>query len=338
MKKFSLIIIICGGIVLGGVHVYIRHLLGTAFIQFVEDQKTQGITLTYTSLEKGMGLLKATLTIKDLKMEAQDRWLEKAQVEGDFVLTFNLLHPRTLAFHCRDLLQMAWKSNQKKVPFAVRVHECSGTGQMTAQGKLDGLQGDFKKVTFHKAFPSQEALWFKTEKVSLTLEKTQEKNEFKTHLISQTIELNKDTHPPFGPVIEFLELKARAKELDPALHLKDALNNWFRSTGTAELDLLKLTWGALKLESQGTLSVDENLQPILALSAEVQDMPGVLNALVVKKIISKKILSLVNFAVHALSHKNEEKGVQKFSVTLQDGELSLGPVPLVQDLKIQWDS
>jgi hypothetical protein len=131
--------------------------------------------------------------------------------------------------------------------------------------------------------------------------------------------------------------------------LQEKLARWYHKAGTINFKSLFVQWGDLKLNIDGTMALDEQLQPLAALTVNVDGLDAVLDTMVQNKTlppeaagISKLAMSL--FAGGAKPKSMDEadadsshvqKGV-RLSLTVQNGHVSIGPLPLISLPRVDW--
>ena len=91
---------------------------------------------------------------------------------------------------------------------------------------------------------------------------------------------------------------------------EQALQDWARNQGILEVNQGRLIWGDLKCESNGTLTVDENLQPLMAFAAEIYGLDPFLEKLGDAGYIRKNLIPLVKASLQLLK-ETKQKGNQK---------------------------
>lgn len=126
-------------------------------------------------------------------------------------------------------------------------------------------------------------------------------------------------------------LLGRPPRPDPA-----GLSAWSRDGGSVELDRLGLDWGPLKLSMNGTLALDGNLQPEAALTAQVQGMNAVLDA--VQGQFKPKEVALARTVLTMLARPTGPDGAPVITapVTVQNRSLFLGPLKVASLPLVTW--
>lgn len=123
----------------------------------------------------------------------------------------------------------------------------------------------------------------------------------------------------------------------PAGTPRQAATGWRDAGGTLELDHLHLGWGGIDLDASGTLALDRDLQPEGSLSGSLGGYDKLLAALVSAGQIKGSDASRIRLVLGLLARPGPD-GQPRLSagLTLQDGELSMGPINFGRVPKVDW--
>jgi hypothetical protein len=115
------------------------------------------------------------------------------------------------------------------------------------------------------------------------------------------------------------------------------LADWRDEGGIIEVGLLEGIYGKLKIHAAGTIALDKDLQPLIAISAKFQGFFSSINTLKKAGYIRSGDAAMAKLVLGVLSRR-VGKGERSISLplTLQDGQLSAGPVPLMAVQAIDW--
>jgi hypothetical protein len=145
--------------------------------------------------------------------------------------------------------------------------------------------------------------------------------------------------PPaiLGATIDELAVSATLEGAVPSGKLPQALAAWRDAGGTVELDHLRLRWGGIGVTANGTLALDQNLQPIAAFSGGIEGFHTILTALVGAGQLDTEEAALAQIALSALARPGSDGKPQiRTAFTIQDGKMFLGPVRLGAAPRIEW--
>jgi len=137
--------------------------------------------------------------------------------------------------------------------------------------------------------------------------------------------------------VDRLELSGRLRGIVPPGTPAAALAAWSADGGTVEIDHLLLDWAPLALEADGTVAFDRHMQPLAAFSARVRGTGPLLDRLAESHQIQPGA-ALVAKTLMALMAKPDAQGraAVPLPVTVQDGQLWLGPVRVAAVPAIDW--
>ena len=114
---------------------------------------------------------------------------------------------------------------------------------------------------------------------------------------------------------------------------------WRDLGGTVEITTLELRWGPLKMTALGTLALDENLQPLGALTATITGFNETIDALTEAGAIQKAEADSAKALLNLLAKPPRLLGGPPeiaVPVTIQNQRLAMGPVALMALPSIQW--
>lgn len=126
--------------------------------------------------------------------------------------------------------------------------------------------------------------------------------------------------------------------LDPTAADRERLAAWRDAGGTLEINDLTIVWGPLAIAGDGTLALDDNMQPEGAFTAKITGMADLVDALQQAGSISPRDAAVARISLAVLTRAQEGGAppAAEVPVSIQDRVVSLGPVPLVQLPEITW--
>ena len=135
---------------------------------------------------------------------------------------------------------------------------------------------------------------------------------------------------PLGPDIPRLEARGTLHGGAPARYDRAAFDRWRAAGGTIDLEWLKLTWGPLDLEANGTVTLDESMRPLGALTADIRGHNETITVLEKARLLRRRAAATSRIALSLLAKpdKNGTGSVLTVPVTAQEGRLYLGFVQL----------
>ncbi len=143
---------------------------------------------------------------------------------------------------------------------------------------------------------------------------------------------------PLGPDIDGIQAEASLMGVIPPGPPAEAVAAWRDDGGTVELERLVLDWGPLELKANGTLALDQAMQPIGSLTAEIRGYAETLDALVQAGAAPPRDAAIAKVVLNLLAKTPPDGGPPVLTVplTAQDGRLFVGPVALLELPPIEW--
>ncbi len=143
---------------------------------------------------------------------------------------------------------------------------------------------------------------------------------------AKQVTLPNDGGTPLGRVIEALALKTTLRGPLPATDLRQALPIWRDAGGEAIVHSADIAWGPVTLHAEGAAKLDALFRPQGAFGTKVSGLTEVLDALVKRGQIKPAQAGILSFALLSLGGGNGRQVA--LPITMKDGLLSAGPVPI----------
>jgi uncharacterized protein DUF2125 len=137
---------------------------------------------------------------------------------------------------------------------------------------------------------------------------------------------------PFPATIDRLAYDADLIGTIPPGEPAAALAAWRDGGGALNVVDLVFVWGPLDVRADGTLTLDTLLRPHGTFSARIAGLPEMLDAAVAQGMVQPGAAAGLRLAVLTLADGRDASGrpVVRLPVTLRDGRVFLGPVPLAR--------
>lgn len=136
--------------------------------------------------------------------------------------------------------------------------------------------------------------------------------------------------PPFGNTIDDVRLGAAVLGPVPDASLADALAGWRQAGGTLKLEHCELAWDRLDVAGSGTISLDTDLQPSGSVSLRVAGYDQLLTALSVAGVMKAEDVTPMKIGLAMIG-----PAISTF-FTVKDGDMFLGPANLGKAPTIAW--
>lgn len=144
--------------------------------------------------------------------------------------------------------------------------------------------------------------------------------------------------PSLGATIDSVTLSGALKGAVRDGKLRDALAAWRDDGGTIELEQAALRWNSLAASANGTLALDETLQPIGALTATIENQNAVIDAAVAGGTMRAQDANLAKILLGLMAKPGPDGKKQlTLPVTLQNRRLYLGPAQIAVLPVITWE-
>jgi hypothetical protein len=126
--------------------------------------------------------------------------------------------------------------------------------------------------------------------------------------------------------------------LEPTDLSPDGLTRWRDAGGTLELTDFSLVWGPLQIAGNGTLAVDDALQPVGAFTAQIAGLDRLVNLLEKTGRMRAQQAAIARIALAVLTRAPANGGSPqaRVPVSIQNRQLSVGPIPLLRLPTINW--
>lgn len=125
----------------------------------------------------------------------------------------------------------------------------------------------------------------------------------------------------------------------PAQPLIPALTAWRDAGGAIDFAQLSLRWGALTVEGDGTVALDNALQPLAASSLRVSGFNETLDRLAAAGVIRPDAAGATKFALGLIAKSPDGGGppVASVPVSIQSQQVFVGPIVISRLRPIRWE-
>ena len=145
---------------------------------------------------------------------------------------------------------------------------------------------------------------------------------------------------PLGERFETLKFSADLMGRIAGGRLSESLAVWRDQGGTLEVVGLHVGYGPLVLDAGGTLALDETMQPAGAFTAKAQGFFETIDALRRNGLVRARDAITAKVVLGALAKRPRNGGpaTLNLALTMQQGKLYAGPVPIADIPEIDWGS
>lgn len=119
----------------------------------------------------------------------------------------------------------------------------------------------------------------------------------------------------------------------------NSLTAWRDGGGTVEFTSIELHWGPVQIAANGTLALDDNLQPVGSFATQIAGLEQLITAMETGGVLSPSDAAIARITLSILSRGSADGGPDhaEIPITLQERILRLGPIPLMQFQPIAWE-
>lgn len=160
------------------------------------------------------------------------------------------------------------------------------------------------------------------------------------HLDVRDVRLPPELYSAFGGEMPHLTLSADATgAVIPEGISAASLRTWTDNGGALDIRVLDIAHGVLGLKGEGTLALDGDLQPIGAFTARISGFNDAVDTLVAGGAVRREDGALAKVVLGVLAKTPAAGGPKQVALplTLQDRQLSVGPIPLLRVRRIDWE-
>ena len=142
---------------------------------------------------------------------------------------------------------------------------------------------------------------------------------------------------PFANLVRTARFDADLVGPIQAGRIPEALDAWRRGGGTVEVKRLFLDWPPLIVDADGTLALDNRLQPIGAFSTRITGLKEILATMHSRGIIDSVQASSAQIILGLMANTAQD-GEPELSVpvSIQNQHLSIGPLDLIPVPELRW--
>lgn len=116
------------------------------------------------------------------------------------------------------------------------------------------------------------------------------------------------------------------------------LTRWRNDGGVLEIKNLELAWGPAKLSGNGTMGLDESLQPEASLTARITGHGKTIDALVAAGVVRERVARGVKLVLDMMARRESpgSEAVIRLPLSIQNRVIYVGPARLARLPQIRW--
>lgn len=144
--------------------------------------------------------------------------------------------------------------------------------------------------------------------------------------------------PPLSDV-DFLEIEFITPKFYPDTSSTTEMAKWYQKIGIIKVTDIKLQKGQFEMDADGFVGIDHNLQPRMNLKTTSTGYESLIETFTKTGVISSNEALIASAALNGLSEETaiSKKRIVKLDITLENQQLSLGPIPVARLPLFDWD-
>lgn len=218
---------------------------------------------------------------------------------------------------------------------AIRATRPDGRIMLGADGRLAVLQLDLGDVQIQRR-PDPDIATARQIRFALTPHRAAHPT-YRTDVLDLSVAIDDLTvpEPPryaLGNVIAAARLDASVKGALPPGTLADAVASWRDDGGVIEITRLALRWGALEMNGDGTLTLDDANRPLGAFTGHIRGYTETVDAFAAAGVMRPRDANAVKIALNLIARRSGSGGERELNVpiTAQDGRLTVAGFQLLK--------
>ena len=233
-----------------------------------------------------------------------------------------------------------WRLPDRTRHFSLTAFVANGMLSMSWIGQIDGAEAHFSQVVAdaeNGASTTMESLNLEGHAIPAS-DDSHEKPSLDLSLQILTAGLPLQAQGPLGPTIDRLRLDLTVMGAFGEGAPGSALATWRDGGGTIQVDRLRLVWGPLRINANGTVALDSDMQPIGAFTGQMRGFNQTVDAFAEAGALSPAHAITAKLLLNGLAKSGEVGGAPEITVplTVQDRHLYVGPVELLKVPPIAW--
>jgi hypothetical protein len=152
------------------------------------------------------------------------------------------------------------------------------------------------------------------------------------------VTLPKGAEKVLGRKLQNFQLEAQVLGDTPLPLERPRLARWRRDGGVLEIKNIDVAWGPAKLSGNGTLSLDDGLQPEASLAARITGHDKTVDALVEAGMVRENVARGVKLVLDMMARRSEPgaEAVIQLPLSIQSRVIYVGPARLARLPQIRW--
>lgn len=297
---------------------------------FFTDVTKQGWSISYDTFQIRGFPFKLEGMLKNPSLNRQDFGSVIVKTDGKLYVASSLFRSNVLTFSSEGKTYFVYTFDTPEHKIDLTGDHMEGEVSLVGQRFNRSARLILENVEMRTPFNQTKVEYVKLENVEVDMP-ARLKMIFEARQINPGLKLS----PPFDQKIRLINLTTRL-DLEGKRGFGDIptlLKALAHEGGTFEIEKAEIDWGDLALNASGTLTLDELKQPIASFGATVKGLDKILDQLVKLRLVKPQVAQIAKLTLFVFkepSSVSNEPSSHKISLSFQNGELSVGSIPLMR--------
>ncbi|ACJ01428.1 DUF2125 domain-containing protein [Rhodospirillum centenum] len=308
--------------------------------RWIAERRAEGAEIAYDALAVGGYPLRLAVTAEALSLRRADGLTATA---GRLELYAEPWAPLDLHAEAAEGLSLALPAAGARPALTLTAPQAEGQAGLATDGRVLTAEVRLEAPVVTQAADGDGTAAVTAAWVALALERPAEPPADHTatgldvRLDLSSLTLPQPPSPALGPTLGQVALHLRVTGMPPAALTEPEVRRWSSAGGTVELDALTAIWGPLDLSVTATLALDGNLQPIGAGTLRTPEPDRLVDALAAAGDLRRNQAAIARATLGLLAAPGPDgRRTVQVPVTVQDGRLTVGPVPVLTLPLVVW--
>lgn len=299
--------------------------VATAATRWAEAQRAQGREVSYSRLRQWGFPYRLSLTAENFRWhdpQSAAGWRVEADEVNAHLQLWKFDH---VIFDLNGAQRLAWTDAAVERQAALKSDRLRASLVLDGAGNWQRIAADLDKPALSGALQDWTA-----EKMLLHARRAGNvPPSADLALQAEKLLLPSSADGPLGREIASLKLVGQARGTAIGKTPEELLGSWRDSGGIVEFETIALQWGALRMNGDGSLTLDKQFRPLGAMAGQIRGAEAGLDALVAAGKMKPEDAAAGKAALGVIALR-DDKGERylPLPLTAQEGRLFLGPVAL----------
>jgi 1-acyl-sn-glycerol-3-phosphate acyltransferase len=311
-------------------------------IQLIESLRNKGMKINYNYLSVTGFPLSLKVNLKHLNIETADQSIS-VTIPKKLSLQASVWNLNHLKFMTKGPVII--RDNNAYLPFTGVAQILKVNGEYFLESHQDHFTLKLDKVLFardeeHLSSPNMIVSTFDCNWTKRHLPQQSKEDPYLFDMSLKELMWQDNGSQILGSSLDFMHLKGSLNTPWPwHAESRKSAAEWIENKGNLELTAFEMAWGPLKIEANGGLSLDENLQPLASFSGKLYGLESLIDVLRQSKWVDRKTASVAKLGLGLFKESDPlhpNQAYHRISFGMQNGSLSLGPINLMKVPPIPW--